>query len=736
MISSRVGGRQCKSVWKRPHASSSSDTLAGPTLPSIYKQVLPERKTAVPPACNGASHGASNGASKKGSGAKGLGASGAAATAASSCRPAGWAATELGLAGLAKPKAKPADAAAGSASVEPEAEAPESSSSSTSDDPPPHMAPAAVAKRSTATGMPRLAQSGGTAAAAEEEEEELELPPPEARVTRRKAVESKLSRWQRAGLEANMTPRKKSRHATSVLVVGAGFAGVTTALQLQKKGYVVSVLEARDRPGGRVHSLATAEGGVVELGAAVLMGVQGGNPLAVLCRQHGVAMHRLSNACPLHDGSGGKLLPPETDAQVEKLFNLLLEEAGKERETEASEAALLDPHVGLEVQVLWQGKWYRAKVVDRVKANGRGKAEARALLHYDGFNDRYNEWIVLPSDRLKPAKARGQDLGQALERQLKRSGAVLDAAGRRAMHWHLANLEFACAADLNSVSAEHWDQDDVNEYDGDHVVLPEGYGALLERMAAGLAIEYGTVVTSVEARPGGGMRAVTRGGAVHHANAIVMTVPLGVLKRPERDGGIRFTPPLPAPKLAALERLGFGVLNKVALFFEEAFWPHTTDFFGRTAASKSERGSFFLFFNVHACTGRPVILALMAGSAAKSLEELEDDEVTERALEALRQMFGRVPQPTRVIVTRWGADEFSYGSYSFVGVGATGADYSTVAEPVGKELYFAGEHTSEEHPATVVGAYLSGLTAARAIAKDWPQSLSTPVGRPTPVGTK
>ena len=47
MISSRVGSRQCKSVWKRPHASSSSDTLAGPTLPSIYKQVPPERKTAV-----------------------------------------------------------------------------------------------------------------------------------------------------------------------------------------------------------------------------------------------------------------------------------------------------------------------------------------------------------------------------------------------------------------------------------------------------------------------------------------------------------------------------------------------------------------------------------------------------------------------------------------------------------------------------------------------------------------
>ena len=46
-----------------------------------------------------------------------------------------------------------------------------------------------------------------------------------------------------------------------------------------------------------------------------------------------------------------------------------------------------------------------------------------------------------------------------------------------------------------------------------------------------------------------------------------------------------------------------------------------------------------------------------------------------QAMAALRQMFGPVPPPKRVIVTRWGEDPFAYGSYSFVGVGATGADY-------------------------------------------------------------
>ena len=49
MISSRVSSRQGKSVWRRPPASSSEQPAeAGPTLPSIYKQVLPsERNTGV-----------------------------------------------------------------------------------------------------------------------------------------------------------------------------------------------------------------------------------------------------------------------------------------------------------------------------------------------------------------------------------------------------------------------------------------------------------------------------------------------------------------------------------------------------------------------------------------------------------------------------------------------------------------------------------------------------------------
>ena len=50
------------------------------------------------------------------------------------------------------------------------------------------------------------------------------------------------------------------------LVIGAGVAGLKAAADLAAKGYSVTVLEARDRIGGRIHTIQTAYG-PLELGA-------------------------------------------------------------------------------------------------------------------------------------------------------------------------------------------------------------------------------------------------------------------------------------------------------------------------------------------------------------------------------------------------------------------------------------------------------------------------------------
>ena len=64
----------------------------------------------------------------------------------------------------------------------------------------------------------------------------------------------------------------------------------------------------------------------------------------------------------------------------------------------------------------------------------------------------------------------------------------------------------------------------------------------------------------------------------------------------------------------------------------------------------------------------------------------------------------------QAVCTRWGKDPMACGSYSSVGVGSLGGeDYDIMAESVGDRLFFAGEHTTRKYPATMHGAFFTGL---------------------------
>lgn len=198
----------------------------------------------------------------------------------------------------------------------------------------------------------------------------------------------------------------------------------------------------------------------------------------------------------------------------------------------------------------------------------------------------------------------------------------------------------------------------------------------------------------------------------YKADIVLCTLTLGILKlavsplSADQENVVQFDPPLPDWKKNAIQRLGFGNLNKVILCFDHIFWDANTNLFGHVGSTTASRGELFLFWSI---TQSPVLLALVAGQAAAIMENVSDDVIVGRCIAVLKGIFGltAVPQPRETVVTRWRADPYARGSYSFVSVGSSGADYDFLAAPVPSgpnemsRLFFAGEHTIRNYPATV-----------------------------------
>jgi monoamine oxidase len=72
-----------------------------------------------------------------------------------------------------------------------------------------------------------------------------------------------------------------------VIIIGAGMAGLSAALELKRRGISFAILEAQDQPGGRAITHYFPTGVIADLGAHWLHGKN--NPLKDLLDHHDIS---------------------------------------------------------------------------------------------------------------------------------------------------------------------------------------------------------------------------------------------------------------------------------------------------------------------------------------------------------------------------------------------------------------------------------------------------------------
>ncbi|XP_047157231.1 lysine-specific histone demethylase 1 homolog 3 [Vigna umbellata] len=482
-------------------------------------------------------------------------------------------------------------------------------------------------------------------------------------------------------LQPDLDPRKR------VIVIGAGPAGLTAARHLQRQGFPVTVLEARSRIGGRVFTDHSSLSVPVDLGASIITGVEADvaterrpDPSSLICAQLGLELTVLNSDCPLYDIVTEKKVPADMDEALEAEYNTLIDDMVLVVAQKGEQAMKMSLEDGLEYAL-------KIRRMARTESSEETEQNNSANRPFDSKRD------------------------SSVEKKLDEE--ILSPQERRVMDWHFAHLEYGCAASLNDVSLPYWNQDDVyGGFGGAHCMIKGGYSSVVESLGEGITIHLNHVVTNVSygiKEPGQSykVKVSAANGNEFFGDAVLVTVPLGCLKAET----IQFSPPLPQWKCSSVQRLGYGVLNKVALEYPNIIWDDEVDYFGATDEERNSRGQCFMFWNVRKTVGAPIFIALVVGKAAIDGQSLSSYDHVKHALKVLRKLFGQdsVPDPVAYVVTDWGRDPFSYGAYSYVAVGASGEDYDILGRPVDNCLFFAGEATCKEHPDTVGGAMMSGL---------------------------
>ncbi|MCF6437245.1 FAD-dependent oxidoreductase [Pseudoalteromonas sp. MMG022] len=442
----------------------------------------------------------------------------------------------------------------------------------------------------------------------------------------------------------------------TAIVVGAGLSGLSAAYELEQIGFKVTVLEARDRIGGRV---ATLE-----------MGQQSGE-------------------------IGGEFIDGET---VHKELHRYASLFGAELASTGYEGSIQS------------GAYY---IDGQLVSYGEFDASYNTAVVTDYY--RFYDELSLLAD-LVPDPERPLLLDAAVEVDKRDVQSWIDELQLESSAKQLAEQfvrgEFDEPKDLSLLHLAQYAKvyENVADDDVESYRFLKGGRAMTRAFSEHISGEIllNQAVKNIQ-QADDRITVTTVTDDTYTSDVIVVTVPLKVLNK------ITFTPALPEQLTQAAEHINYGTHSKVLLRYSKRFWlDHNLG--GDTVVASLPTGWTWETTERQGGEGG-ILIAYTSGDFSKMQQHWSDQQVIDTRLAEIELMY---PGSSQYFIEAksqdWLNEQWTKGGFLAYGPGQMSAYWALFKQPIGR-IYFAGEHTDTLYLGYMEGAVRSGVRVAKQISE-------------------